>query len=59
LSDLAIQADEANDYANLVKSADPNNKGTLTFAKFVLLVEINKNFEEIEIVDSAGKINRL
>jgi len=54
LADLEIKADSDNDYENLAKSADPNNKGIVSFAKFVLLVEINKNNEEIDIADPEG-----
>ena len=44
-----------NNVENLIKSADPNNKGTVTFSKFVILVEINKKSEEVEVFDPAGK----
>jgi hypothetical protein len=42
-------------FENLVKSADPNNKGIVSFSKFVILVEINKQPEEFEPLDPTGE----
>ena len=39
---------------NLNKSPD-SNKGLVSFSKFVVLVEINKKTEDVEILDPAGE----
>ena len=39
---------------NLNKSPD-SNKGLGSFSKFVVLVEINKKTEDVEILDPAGE----
>ena len=47
--------DEGNVMDNLIKSADPNNKGSVSFEKYVMLVQINsKSEDETEIIDPEG-----
>jgi hypothetical protein len=38
--------EEGKKMENLLKSADPTNKGTISFEKYVMLVEINSRPEE-------------
>ena len=45
-----------NSLENLIKSADPNNKGIVSFSKFIILVEINKKCEEVEVFDPNGNL---
>ncbi len=55
LENLSDEFPEEINFDNMVKSADPSSKGTISFNKFVMVVEINKKQEEIELFDPKGE----
>ena len=54
LENLSDEFPEEINFDNMIKSADPSNKGTVSFTKLVMVVEINKKQEEIELFNPKG-----